>query len=185
MPDLTGLRVAIVATHGVERVELTEPRKVLLESGAQVDVLSPDGGQIQSMNHDEKAEMIKCQGTIAAADPAEYDGLLVPGGVVNSDSLRMVEEARLFATRFDQWGKPMAVICHGPWLLVSSDLVLGRTLTSYYTLQDDIRNAGGNWVDQEACVDRSWVTSRNPQDLPAFNREFANMLAAVPHGRQA
>lgn len=168
MSRLTDLRVAVLATDGVEEVELTQPVKSLKDSGAWVEVISNHARPIQAVNHLEKGSMIPVDRLLGEAKPAEYDALLLPGGAVNADTLRMLPEAREFVRWFQDEGKPMAVICHAAWLLVSADLVHDRRLTSYHTIQDDIRNAGGIWLDREVVEDKNWVTSRQPSDLPAF-----------------
>ena len=174
---LHGLKIAILVTNDFERIELTEPRQALQEEGAQTAIIAPRPGKLQSLNHDVKADVFVIDLTLDEANPDEFDAVLLPGGVVNADALRMVPEARQFVQRIDAAGKPIAVICHGPWLLISSGLVRGRTLTSWPTLQDDIRNAGGNWVDGEVVCDRNWLSSRGPRDLPAFNREMISLFA--------
>src|SRR5580704_6762964 len=140
MPELNGIRVAILATDGVEQAELAEPRKFLEENGAQTTLISPKGGQIQAMKHDEKGETFKVDMPITQADPEDFDAVLLPGGALNADFLRMDDDARAFVQEMDEDDKPLGVICHGSWLLISADLVEGRHLTSYYTIQDDLRN---------------------------------------------
>jgi len=179
MAELSSLRVAVLATDGVEEVEMTEPLKAMRDAGITPTVLSPSGEPIQMMQHDEKSARQPADGKIADHDADDYDAMVLPGGAFNADILRMVEEARNFTRAMDEAGKPMAVICHAPWLLVSSGIVGDRTLTSYYTLQDDIRNAGGTWVDEEVVLDGNWITSRSPRDLPAFNRELMSALERV------
>jgi protease I len=174
---LDGRRVAILITDDFERVELAEPRQALEEAGAKTFIIAPHGGEVQSMNHDVKAEKYKVDLTLDEANPDDFDALLLPGGALNADVLRMDQRARDFVRRIDQTGKPIAVICHAPWLLVSAGLVQGRTITSYYTLQDDIRNAGGRWLDTEVVRDRNWVSSRGPRDLPAFTREMISLFS--------
>jgi protease I len=173
---LEGMRVAILATDGVEESELVEPRKALDDAGAKTTLLSPKPGKIQAMKHDEKSISVKVDRTLEDADPNDFDAVLLPGGGMNADALRVVKPAQAFVRRMDASGKPIAVICHGPWLLVSAGCVDGRTLTSYHTIQDDIQNAGGNWVDKEVVRERNWVSSRQPSDIPAFNREMINLL---------
>lgn len=177
MVELTNLRVAVIATDGVEESELIEPVKALREAGVRVEIISPKEGQIQAVHHMEKASTIRVDRWLAVANPGEYDALVLPGGALNADFLRMVPEARRFVEEMQNTGKPVAAICHAPWLLVSAGLVHGRTLTSYYTIQDDVRNAGGHWVDQEVVVDGNWVTSRQPSDIPAFNRAMISLLS--------
>jgi protease I len=177
---LKGRKVAILATDGVEQVELTEPRKALDAAGAITHVIAPKQGTIQGMNHDEKGEQIPVDRVLADAHASEYDALLLPGGVANPDRLRMDKNAVQFVREFMLSEKPVAAICHGPWLLVEADAVGGRRLTSWPSLQTDIRNAGGEWVDSEVQVDHKLVTSRKPADIPAFSaaiiREFANRM---------
>jgi protease I len=167
--QLTGKRIAIIATDGVEQVELVEPRRAVEEAGATAELLSIGAEPIQAMNSDiEPADTFEVDGRVADATASGYDGLLLPGGTVNADRLRMDEDVRAFVRDIFAAGTPVGVICHGPWTLVSADLVRGRTLTSYPSLRDDIRNAGGEVVDEEVVVDRGLVSSRNPDDLPAF-----------------
>jgi protease I len=175
--SLNGLRVAILVADDFEQVEMTEPKKALEQSGAQVTLISPVSGQVNGMNHDQKADSFKVDMALDQANPHDFDAVMLPGGALNADSLRMQPKAREFVKQMDTTGKPIAVICHAPWLLVSSGLVKGRTLTSYYTIQDDIRNAGGNWVDQEMVRDRNLVTSRSPKDLPAFNSAMVALFS--------
>jgi protease I len=174
---LDGMRVAILAAPDFEQAELVEPKKALEQAGAIVKIISPQAGEIQGVNHDVKADTFKVDMTLDQANPDDFDAVMLPGGALNADSLRMEMKARNFVQRVQERGKPMAIICHAPWLLVSSNLVKGRTLTSYYTIQDDIRNAGGNWVDQEVVRDRNWVTSRSPKDLAAFNPAMIQLFS--------
>jgi protease I len=178
---LKGVNVAVLATDGVEKVELTLPRLALEEAGAETVLIAPKS-QIQSMNHDEKSDRFPADILLKDAHPDEFDAVLLPGGALNADKLRMETEAREFVQQHDAGGKPIAAICHAPWLLVSAKLVKGRRLTSYYTLQDDIRCAGGEWEDREVLVDRNWVTSRKPDDIPAFNREMRTLFAKTRAG---
>jgi protease I len=175
--QLTQMRVAILVSDDFEQVEMTEPKKALEAAGAKVTLVSPNPGQVTGMNHDTKADTFKVDLTLDRANPADFDAVMLPGGALNADFLRMVPKAQQFVKKIEGSGKPMAIICHAPWLLVSSGLVKGRKLTSYYTIQDDIRNAGGNWVDQEVVRDRNWVTSRSPKDLPAFNPAMVELFA--------
>jgi protease I len=175
---LAGYRIAIVVDDLFEQAELEEPLKALKAAGATVHIISNKGPKVSGMKHHDKGDSFDVDVSLEAARPDDYDGLVLPGGVVNADSLRLVEAAQRFAKSFDGAGKPIAVICHGGWLLVSAGLVRGRTMTSWPTLQDDIRNAGGTWVDREVVSDRHWTSSRKPADLPAFNREF---IAALQH----
>lgn len=174
---LTGCRVAIILSDDFEQAEMTEPRKALEQAGATTVLISPKPGQVTGMNHDTKAATFKVDMTLDQAQPSDFDAVMLPGGALNADSLRMNSKAQNFVRQMDSNGKPMAVICHAPWLLVSAGLVNGRTLTSYHTIQDDIRNAGGNWVDQEMVRDRNWVTSRSPKDLGAFNPAMVSLFA--------
>jgi protease I len=177
---LKGRRVAILATDGVEQVELVEPRKALDAAGAVTHVISPKAGSIQGMNHDEKGDEIPVDRILADVHASEYDALLLPGGVANPDTLRMDKNAVQFVREFMLSDKPVAAICHGPWLLVEADAVAGRRLTSWPSLQTDIRNAKGEWVDTEVQIDEKLVTSRKPSDIPAFSaaiiREFAHRM---------
>jgi protease I len=174
---LQGVRVAILATNGVEQVELTEPRKALHEVGARTTLISVKPGKIKGMQHDRLADEFEVEMTLDEADPEEFDAVLLPGGALNADALRVENAAQEFVRYIDDSGKPIAVICHGPWLLVSAGLVDGRTLTSYHTIEDDIRNAGGNWMDKEVIRDQNWVSSRQPSDIPVFNREMLNLFS--------
>ncbi len=175
--ELRGLKVAILATDDFEESELKQPRAALENAGAETTVIAPHSGQIQAVRHDEKADKVKVDLTLDQVNPTDFDAVLLPGGALNADSLRIVKKAQQFVQSADRDGKPIAVICHGPWLLVSSGLTKGRTLTSYHTIQDDIRNSGAKWVDEEVCRDRNWVSSRQPSDIPAFNREMIRLFA--------
>ena len=177
MPAICEARILIVATDGFEETELTEPAKALREAGARVDVLSTKGGQIQAFRHHDKSIKVDVDRTLDEATPDQYDALVLPGGALNADQLRVEPKVQSFLQAMQRAGKPMAVICHAPWELVSAGLAGGRTITSYHTIQDDIRNAGGSWQDREVVRDRHWVTSRQPSDLPAFNRELIALFA--------
>ncbi|GCE18086.1 type 1 glutamine amidotransferase domain-containing protein [Dictyobacter kobayashii] len=174
---LDGLRVAILVTDDFEQAEMTEPRKALDQAGATTKIISSKPGQVQGVNHDEKADSFPVDMTFDQANPGDFDALLLPGGAINADTIRMEPKAREFVQQIDKSGRPMAVICHAPWLLVSAGSAKGRTMTSYYTIQDDLRNAGANWVDQEVVIDHNLVTSRSPQDLPAFNSAIVSLFA--------
>lgn len=174
--QLAGRKIAILVDDLFEQAELAEPMRALQAAGATVHIVSPKGPTVTGMQHDQPGDSFNVDVPLAQADPRAYDGLVLPGGVMNADSLRMVEPARAFAKAFDDDGRPIAVICHGPWLLVSAGLARGRTLTSWPSLQDDLRNAGATWVDREVVSDRNWTSSRKPADLPAFNREFVQAL---------
>ena len=179
---LNGMRVAILVTDDFEQAELAEPKKALDQAGATVMIVSPNPGQVQGMNHDVKADTFNVDMTLDSANPDNFDAVMLPGGALNADKLRMEPKAREFVKRMDAAGKPIAVICHAPWLLASSGLVKGRKMTSYYTIQDDLRNAGAEWTDQEMVRDRNWVTSRSPKDLPAFNPAMVELFAEYKTG---
>ena len=180
--DLAGMHVAILVDQDFEQVELTEPKKALEEAGATTAIISPEPGEVQGFKHDQKADKFKVDLPLDKAEPQDFDAVLLPGGVINADHLRMVKKAQEFVREMDRAGRPIAVICHGPWLLVSAGLVRGRKMTSYYTIQDDLRNAGAAWQDSEVVRDRNWVSSRKPDDIPAFNREMIALFAE--HGRR-
>jgi protease I len=175
---LAGKKVAILAADMFERVELEEPRKALEDAGADTEIVSIDDGEIQGFDHFDPAKKIKVEKTVEEVSVDDYDALLIPGGVGNPDQLRGDENAVAFVRDFAASMKPMAVICHGPWVLVEAGVARGRTLTSWPTLQTDIRNAGGNWVDKEVVVDDGIVTSRKPDDIPAFNEKMIEQFAA-------
>ncbi len=175
--SLAGLRVAILVSDDFEQAELVEPKKALEQAGAKTSIVSPTSGQITGMNHDEKADKFDVDMTLDTANPNDFDAVLLPGGALNADFMRTNSKAQSFITAIDSNNKPIAVICHAPWLLVSAGRVKGRTLTSYQTIQDDIRNAGGNWVDQEMVRDHNWVSSRSPKDLGAFNPAMVSLFA--------
>ena len=173
---LSGRCVAVLATDGVERIELTEPVKVLRDAGADVFVVSLEPGAIQSYDHLDKAEEIPVDRVLGETSVADYDALLLPGGVANPDHLRTDEKAVQFVRDFVEADKPVAAICHAPWLLVEAGVVKGRTLTSWPSLRTDVENAGGEWVDREVVTDQKLVTSRKPDDLPAFNRKMVSLF---------
>lgn len=180
---LAGLRVAILATDGFEESELTRPRQALEEAGAQAFVLAPHAGEIYGMKHHDKAGTVQVDQTLDAAEAADFDAVLLPGGALNADALRINGRAQRFVQQAESAGKPIAVICHGPWLLVSADLVHRHILTSWPTVQDDIVNAGGRWEDKEVIRDQNWVSSRKPDDIPAFNREMLRLFAEYRDGQ--
>ncbi len=175
-PSLNGTKVAILVTDDFEEVELTEPRKALEQAGARTQIVAPHSGKVQSMDHDEKSESYPVDLTLDQANPDDFDAVLLPGGALNADALRIQPKAQAFVRRIDEQAKPIAVICHAPWLLVSAGLAGGRTMTSYPTLQDDIRNAGGHWLDFQVVRDRNWVSSRSPRDIPAFNQAMIELF---------
>jgi protease I len=182
--ELNGKRVAIVATDMVEQFELVEPRKALEDAGAKTDLISIEPGEIQGFNHYDKADKFRVDRTIEEVSADEYDALLLPGGVGNPDTLRTDENVVSFVRGFFEQGKPVAAICHGPWTVVEAGAVRGRTLTSWPSLQTDIRNAGGRWVDEEVHVDQGFVTSRKPDDIPAFNAKMIEEFAEGKHAGQ-
>ena len=186
MSKLAGFRVAVLATDGFEESELTEPVKALEGAGAEVTILSLKPGHIQGVRHDlDKTVRVEVDRAIGDVSADEFDAVHLPGGTVNADSLRMVPEVQAFLREMQEAGKPIAAICHAPWELVSAGLVRGRTLTSYHSIQDDVRNAGGNWVDQEVVEAGNWVTSRQPDDLPAFNRAMIGLFSRRPAPNRA
>jgi protease I len=180
MAELSNLRVAAIVTDGFEESELVEPTRALQKAGAHVEVIAPEPGTVQGFRHFDKGKTVPVDRVLHDVRPEDYDALLLPGGALSADALRVIPEAQAFARHFQEAGKPMAIICHGPWLLVSAGLVRGRRLTSYHTIQDDIRNAGGEWLDREVVKDDNWVTSRQPGDLPAFNKAMLELFARAP-----
>jgi protease I len=181
MPELSGLRVAVLATDGFEEAELVEPVKALKEAGATVTVVAPNKAQIQGYHNDtKKAAKIKVDRTLGDVTEEDFDAVHLPGGTVNADRMRAVPEVQAFLRAMQEAGKPISAICHAPWELISAGLVNGRTLTSYRTIKDDILNAGGIWEDREVVEDQNWVTSRQPSDIPAFNRAMINLFAHSP-----
>jgi protease I len=182
--ELKGKRVAIVATDMFEQVELTEPRKALDEAGAKTELISIEPGKIQGFNHYDMGDELPVDRTIEEASADDYDALMLPGGVGNPDTLRMDENVVSFVRAFFEQGKPVAAICHGPWTLVEAGVVRNRTLTSWPSIQTDIRNAGGTWVDEEVHVDQGLVTGRKPDDIPAFNAKMIEEFAEGKHAEQ-
>ena len=182
---LDGKRIAfLVAPEGVEQVELTEPWKAVESEGGTPELVSTEDGEVQAFNHLDKADTFKVDRTVDDAKAADYDGLVLPGGVANPDFLRMDERAVGFAREFFEQAKPVGVICHGPWTLVEADVVKGRKITSWPSLKRDIRNAGGNWVDEEVVVDEGLVSSRKPDDLPAFCAKIVEEFCEGQHEGQ-
>ncbi|HUA24763.1 MAG TPA: type 1 glutamine amidotransferase domain-containing protein [Steroidobacteraceae bacterium] len=185
MATLNGMRVAILAAEGFETAELTEPRKALQDAGAETRVVSPAKGEVQGWKHFDKGERIRVDVPLEQADAAEFDALLLPGGVANPDQLRMMPRAVQFVRAFFETGKPVAAICHGPWTLIDAGVVRGRTLTSWPSLKTDLLNAGAVWVDREVCVDHGLVSSRKPADIPAFNQKMIEEFAGGRQAREA
>ena len=179
---LRGKKVAILAPDMFERVELEEPRRALEDAGAEVEVVSIEDGTIKGFDHFDPATTLKVDKTVEEARAADYDALLVPGGVGNPDQLRADENAVNFVREFAESKKPMAVICHGPWMLVEADVARGRKLTSFSSIQTDMKNAGADWVDEEVVVDGNLVTSRKPDDIPAFNEKLLELFERAPVG---
>jgi protease I len=183
MGKLDGKKIAFLFTDGVEQVELDKPAEAVREAGAEIDYVSLETGEVQAFNHLDHGDKIKVDKAVAEADAGDYDGLVLPGGVANPDFLRGDEDAVDFVRSFVQQAKPIGVICHGPWTLVEADVLKGRTITSWPTLQTDIRNAGGNWVDEEVHVDEGLVSSRNPDDIPAFCDKIVEEFCEGQHER--
>ena len=183
--DLTGKKIAVLATDGVEGVELISPREALEQAGATVELLAPQDGTIQLWDHAEKGGTLTVDRVVSEADPEEYDGLVLPGGVRNADRLRMDTPAVQFVSAIVRRGAPIGVICHGAWILIEAQAVNGRTLTSYPSLRTDLQNAGARWVDQEVVNDNGLVSSRRPDDLPAFNAKIVEEFAEGVHRRRA
>jgi protease I len=183
---LQGRRIAfLVGPEGIEQVELTEPWKAVEQAGGTPELISVEEGEVQAFNHLDKADTFKVDRTVRDADAADYDGLVLPGGVANPDQLRTDADAVAFARAFFEQSKPVGVICHGPWTLIEADVVRGRTLTSWPSLKTDLRNAGATWVDQEVVVDEGLVSSRNPDDLPAFCAKVVEELCEGEHAGQS
>jgi protease I len=170
--ELNAKKVAILAGDGFEQVEMTEPRKALEAAGAGTDLISPADGQVRGWNHTEWGSTFKVDVPLKSANAEDYDALLLPGGVMNPDKLRRNQDVLKFVRTFFDQGKPVAAICHGPWTLIDAGVARGRTMTSYESIQTDLKNAGVNWVDREVVVDNGLVTSRKPADIPAFNRKM-------------
>jgi protease I len=175
--SLDGRRVAILVTDGFEQAELAEPRKALDAAGARTQIVSPKSGEVEGWKHYDAGDKFKVDVPLAEANPADYDALLLPGGVANPDQLRMNEQAVAFVRAFVEAGKPVAAICHGPWTLIEAGAVRGRKLTSWPSLKTDLANAGAQWVDEECFVDHGLVTSRKPDDIPAFNQKMIEEFA--------
>ncbi|MDX1674148.1 MAG: type 1 glutamine amidotransferase domain-containing protein [Longimicrobiales bacterium] len=180
--DLDGKKVALLVAHGFEQVELTEPKKALEAAGAETHIVSPEDGQVKGWQHGEWGDRFDVDVPLTEASESDYDALVLPGGQMNPDNLRANDDAVAFARAFFDAHKPVAAICHGPWLLVEADVVEGRRMTSYHSIRTDLENAGALWVDEEVVVDSGLVTSRSPDDLPAFN---AKLVEEVYEGRHA
>jgi protease I len=183
--ELQGEEIAFLATDGVEQIELIEPWKAVEQAGGEPELLSIQPGKIQGFQHLDKGEEFSVDKHVSQAEPDDYDGLVLPGGVANPDFLRMDEDAVRFVKNFFETGKPVGVICHGPWTLVEAGVVKGRKITSWPSLETDIRNAGGNWVDEEVVVDAGLVSSRKPDDLPAFCAKIVEEFGEGVHEEQA
>lgn len=184
MPRLEGKKVAILITDGFEQVEMTEPRKALTEAGAKIDIVSPAKGKVRGWKMTDWGDSFEVNVPLDQADPGDYDALVLPGGVANPDKLRMNDKAVQFVRAFLQAGKPIAAICHGPWTLIEADGVQGRTMTSWPSLKTDLKSAGANWIDRSVVTDNGLVTSRNPDDLPDFNRKMVEEFAVGIHSGQ-
>jgi protease I len=184
MPRLQGKKVAILVTDGFEQGEMTEPRKALEEAGAGTDLISPKQGQVRGWKMTDWGDSFPVDVALDQANPEDYDALVLPGGVANPDKLRMNDKAVAFVRAFFVAGKPVAAICHGPWTLIEADVVQGRTMTSWPSLKTDLKNAGANWVDQTVVTDNGLVTSRKPDDIPAFNRKMIEEFAEGIHSSQ-
>jgi protease I len=184
MPELKGMSVAILVEDGFEQIELTSPKQALEEAGATTHIISPRRGKVKGWEHTKWGQEFPVDVAIEQADARDYDALLLPGGVMNPDKLRTSKPAVQFVRSFFDQRKPVAAICHGPWTLVEADVVKGRKVTSYPSLRTDLKNAGANWVDQEVVVDQGLVTSRNVDDLPAFNRKLVEEVSEGQHERQ-
>ena len=178
---LEGRKVAVLATDGFEQVELTRPVEALKAEGAQVEIVAPKGGQIQGYNHHDKGQQIPVDRDLSQADASSYDAIVLPGGVINPDALRLEPRAIDFIRSFARAGKPIAAICHGPWTLINADEVDGKRMTSWPSLEADLKNAGAEWIDQEVVVDQGLVTSRKPDDLPAFCAKMVEEFAEGVH----
>jgi protease I len=185
MADVKGRKIAVLATDGVEQVELTEPVKALKQAGAQVTVISPRGGEIQGFNHDTPGDKLPTDASLASVKPDQFEALMLPGGVANPDKLRLVPEAIAFVRHFVDQQKPIAAICHGPWTLIDAGGVKGKRMTSWPSLKTDLRNAGAEWVDEVCVADGKLVTSRKPDDIPEFNKHMLALFGGAQQARAA
>ncbi|HET7306535.1 MAG TPA: type 1 glutamine amidotransferase domain-containing protein [Gammaproteobacteria bacterium] len=184
MKELQGKKVAILVANGFEQSELAEPKKALEEAGATAQIVSPEDKEVKGWQHKEWGDSFPVDVALDAANAADFDALVLPGGQMNPDNLRLQPKAIEFAKRFFQEGKPVAAICHGPWLLIETGAIKGKTMTSWPTLKSDLTNAGANWVDEEVVTDGGLVTSRKPGDIPAFNRKMIEEFAEGHHRQQ-
>lgn len=184
MGKLDGKKVAILVANGFEQVEMTKPREALQQEGAETRVVSIKSGKVQGVNHDEKGDQFDVDLTLDEAKAEDFDALLIPGGLMNPDELRGTPKAVEFTKKFFTSHKPVAAICHGPWVLIEAGVVKGRKLTSWENIQTDVKNAGGNWVDEEVVVDNGLVTSRKPDDIPAFNKKMVEEFCEGKHEKQ-
>jgi len=182
---LDGKKVAILVTDGFEQVEMTKPREALDEAGAETKIVSLKSGKIQGMHHADKGDKFDVDLTLDEARPEEFDALLIPGGLMNPDALRSTDDALEFTRHFFREGKPVAAICHGPWVLIDAGVVRGRTLTSWPAIKNDVKNAGGKWINEEVVVDNGLVTSRKPDDIPAFNKKMIEEFCEGRHEAMA
>jgi protease I len=182
--SIAGKKVAFLLTDGVEQIELTSPWQAVKDAGGRPTLVAPSAGKIQGFEGTEKGDTFDVDITVADADASDFDALVLPGGVVNADNLRVNRDAQAFARAFFEQHKPVASICHGPWLLIDAGVISGRDVTSYHTLQTDLKNAGANWSDEEVVVDQGLVTSRNPDDLPAFNSKLVEEISEGQHEGQ-
>lgn len=184
MPAINQARIAILATDGYERSELREPYDYLREKGASVDIVSVESGEIKSWDEDDWGDSVAVDKLVSQVSVSDYDALVLPGGQINPDKLRLEQSAIDFIRKFGESGKTLAAICHAPWLLVEADLLRGRDATSYPSIKTDLINAGANWMDQEVVADQAIITSRNPKDLPAFNAKIVEEIEEGRHERQ-
>lgn len=182
--SIAGKKVAFLLTDGVEQIELTSPWQAVKDAGGEPTLVAPSSGRLQGYNGTDKGDTFNVDLTVAEADASDFDALVLPGGVVNADHLRVDKDAQAFTRSFFEQHKPVAAICHGPWLLIDAGVIRGRNVTSYHTLQTDLKNAGANWSDEEVVVDQGLVTSRSPKDLPAFNSKVVEEISEGRHAGQ-